>query len=199
VEAFAKRDICEETSLFKKFMFVVESLQVAFDESHETAKLNDSMEKTSDSERIIRDRIISSSAEVMIVNTVLVSLRDLLEAMSGLAKVVMRFQAHRVVHRWETSYYHCCTPDFLHGREKRGEYGQSHAERMIEYDSYRFLQVDGQEVDVIINSGGRSASRGFAEDTKLIRSESIDMKLPSEENSSSIANSAYNIEDMKMV
>ena len=143
VEALAKRDVHEENSLFQKFLSVIESLQGVFDESRETLRLDEFTEDAEAEPRNL-DRIITSSAEVMIVNTVLVSLRDLLEAMSGLAKAVMRLQAHRTVHQWETSYFDF-TRDFLHWGEVLRDEKKLYARRVIEYDNLSSSHIDFHE------------------------------------------------------
>ena len=116
VLAIAGREIHEEKALFLHLSSVILEVQNevvnsdACDSSSDASPINADSEcaeelKSVGDSRGGKCRVISSSAEVMIVNTVLVCLRDLLEALSDLAKVIMQMQAYRKAIIIESKYF----------------------------------------------------------------------------------------------
>jgi len=49
--------------------------------------------------------VMASNSEIKIVNAALASLHDLLAALSGIARTIMRMQAHRAVQTSDNKYF----------------------------------------------------------------------------------------------
>eukprot|EP01041_Mallomonas_annulata_P004068 gene4068-8092_t len=97
----------EDINLFQKYTETAQNLQSSYISTIQIEEYDKitALARKSLSSKSKQKRMIMSNAEVKVVNTALVCLRDLLVALSGMASVIMKMQAYRAVQASENKYF----------------------------------------------------------------------------------------------